>query len=73
VEFDEARERLVLMARENGGVLTAELAEHDRLLAADPNVVAAAARSLDGTTNIFGTPRTGEGWFPFDELRFTAL
>lgn len=74
MEFEQARARLVQLARENGGVLTAELAEQDRLLAAaDQNVVSAAARSLDGTTNVFGTPRTSEGWFPFEELRFTAL
>jgi hypothetical protein len=72
--YEQAASRLVALARANGGVLTAEQAEQDPALASmDPAVVAAAARALDGSTNIFGTPRTGEGWFPFDELRFTTL
>jgi hypothetical protein len=74
VTFDEVTAQLVMLASKNGGVLTAELAERDRrLAAADRNVVAAAARSLDGTTNVFGLARTSTGWFPFEELRFTGL
>jgi hypothetical protein len=72
--YDQISNRLLALARANGGVLTADQAERDPVLAlADQAVVTAAARALDGSTNIFGSPRTGEGWFPFDELRFTAL
>jgi hypothetical protein len=74
--YDQVTSRLVALARANGGVLTADQAEHDPQLASeDPAIVSAAARALDGTTKVFGTPRPeGEqGWFPFEELRFTAL
>jgi hypothetical protein len=73
--FDEASARLVRLARDHGGVVTAAQVERDGELSADSELVSAAARALDGTTNVFGTPRApGEGgWFPFEELRFTAL
>jgi hypothetical protein len=73
--FDEASARLVRLARDHGGVVTAAQVERDLELSADSELVSAAARALDGTTNVFGTPRApGEGgWFPFEELRFTAL
>ncbi len=72
--YNAISERLVKLAEANGGVLTAEQAEQDPELAAeDPDLVSAAARALDGTTNVFGSPRTSDGWFPFEELRFTAL
>jgi hypothetical protein len=73
--FDEASERLVRLAREHGGVVTAGQVERDRDLSADSEMVSAAARALDGTTNVFGTPRAPAdgGWFPFEELRFTGL
>jgi hypothetical protein len=73
--FDEASERLVRLARDHGGVVTAAQVERDGELTADSELVSAAARALDGTTNVFGTPRAAadSGWFPFEELRFTAL
>ena len=73
--FAEASERLVRLARDHGGVVTAAQVERDGELSADSDLVSAAARALDGTTNVFGTPRapTDAGWFPFEELRFTAL
>jgi hypothetical protein len=72
--FDQAAERLAMLGRQNGGVLTAARVERDpELASADRDVVRAAARALDGTTNVFGSPRTSEGWFPFEELRFTVL
>jgi hypothetical protein len=73
--FDEASERLIRLAREHDGVLTAAQVEQDRDLSDDSGVASAAARALDGTTNVFGTPRASEdaGWFPFEELRFTGL
>jgi hypothetical protein len=75
VKFSEASERLVRLARENGGVVTAARVERDRELSAESELVSAAARALDGTTNVFGTPRSSDddGWFPFEELRFTGL
>jgi hypothetical protein len=73
--YDQITQRLVSLAQANGGVLTAEHVERDPELASeDPVLVSAAARGLDGTTNVFGSPRSSEGgWFPFEELRFTAL
>lgn len=73
--FDEASERLIRLAREHGGVVTAAQVERDRELSADSELVSAAARALDGTTNVFGTTRApaDDGWFPFAELRFTGL
>jgi hypothetical protein len=73
--FEEASERLVRLARDHGGVVTAAQVERDEELSADSKLVSAAARALDGTTNVFGTPRmpADSGWFPFEELRFTAL
>jgi hypothetical protein len=74
VTYDQVSNRLVALAQVNGGVLTADQAEHDSELASmDPAVVSAAARALDGTTSVFGSPRSQGGWFPFDELHFTAL
>lgn len=72
--FGEASERLVQLAQEQGGVLTAARVEQDQELSADRDLVAAAARALDGSTNMFGTPRAAGvgGWFPFQELRFTG-
>jgi hypothetical protein len=74
--YEQITGRLVSLARANGGVVTADQAEHDPQLALeDPAIVSAAARALDGATNVFGTPRSEgvQGWFPFEELRFTAL
>jgi hypothetical protein len=74
VTFDEAVEALIALAQAHDGLLTAELVERNRELSAEPDLVAAAARALDGTTNVFGTPRApGDGWFPFQELRFTGF
>lgn len=72
--FDQAVERLTQLARQSGGILTAAQVERDRPLgSADRNTVCAAARALNGSTNIFGAPRTSVGWFPFEELRFTGF
>lgn len=70
--FEEATQRLVQLARDNGGSITAALVERDRELAADPLLASAAARALDGSTNVFGIARANldEGWFPFDRLEF---
>jgi hypothetical protein len=70
--FDEAMQRLVEVARRNGGVLTPDVVERDPELSAEPLITSAAARALDGSTNIFGTPRATDdaGWFPFERLEF---
>lgn len=70
--FEEATERLIQLAERNGGVLTAAVAESDTDLSADPLVASAAARALDGSTNVFGTVREApdDGWFPFERLEF---
>lgn len=73
--FDEAVEQLVALARRSGGRITAVEVESDPNLASDRDIVSAAARKLDGSTNVFGTPQpaTSDGWFPFAELHFTEL
>ena len=73
--FEEASQRLIRLARDHGGVVTAAQVERDGELSRDIELVSAAARALDGSTNVFGTPRAPAegGWFPFEELRFTAL
>lgn len=69
--FEQATQRLLQLAQANGGVVTAEVAERDEELSADPQLASAAARALDGSTNVFGTTRADEdGWFPFDRLEF---
>jgi hypothetical protein len=75
VTFDEAVEQLVALARRSGGRITAMEVESDPTLASDREIVSAAARKLDGSTNIFGTPQppSSGGWFPFAELHFTEL
>jgi hypothetical protein len=72
--FEEATDRLLAFAQRGGGVVTASQVEGDPELAAEPLLVSAVARQLDGSTNVFGTPRrAAEGWFPFEELQFTEL
>lgn len=70
--FDDARDRLITLARRNGGVLTALDAEADGDLDSDRPTASAAAHALAGSTNAFGTPRD-DGWFPYEEIRFTEL
>jgi hypothetical protein len=72
VTFEEATERLVAMARRNGGSVTAGDVEADDELAADQETVSAAAHALVGSTNVFGSA-AGSGWFPYTEIHFTDL
>jgi hypothetical protein len=72
VTVEEATERLVAIARRNGGSLAAGDVEADGELAADQETVSAAAHALVGSTNIFGSPRES-GWFPYAEIQFTDL
>jgi len=71
--FDHATARLLALARENGGYLSAEQVENDPDLASDPQTVSAAAHALAGSTNVFGAPQDETGWFPYAELRFSEL
>jgi predicted NUDIX family NTP pyrophosphohydrolase len=72
VTFEAATERLIELARKNGGVLTAGDVEADAELAAAQETVSAAAHALAGSTNVFAS--SGESsWFPYDEIRFTDL
>jgi hypothetical protein len=70
--YDEAMERLIELARKNGGVVTARDVEGDPELAADQGIASAAGHALAGSTNVFGSP-SDAGWFPYAELRFSEL
>ena len=70
--LDDARSRLVALASENGGTVTAAQVEADEFLAGDPAVVSAAARSLAGSTNVFSFDDEDDGreWFPYGGIIF---
>jgi hypothetical protein len=70
--FEEATARLIEIARNGQGILTAQTVEGDSDLAAEQLIVSAAAHALAGSTNVFATSG-GSGWFPYQELRFTDL
>jgi hypothetical protein len=72
VSFDEAKARLIAIARQNGGVVTSDAAERDEILSTDRSLTSAAAHALASATNVFGSPRD-IGWFPYAEIRFTDL
>jgi hypothetical protein len=72
VTFDEAKSRLIDLARTNGGTLTAEMVERDRDFTDDAEIVSAAAHALAGSTNVFSSGRD-TGWFPYSEIRFSDL
>jgi hypothetical protein len=72
VTYDEATAKMVAIARQNGGVVTAAEIEADPDLAAEPAIVSAAGHALAGSTNVLASP-SDEGWFPYAELRFTEL
>ena len=71
--YEQAQEALLALARKNGGMITAADVEADAALAADQDVVSAAARALSGSTNVFSTPSDSGGWFPYTEIRITDL
>lgn len=58
VTFDEATGRLLLLARENSGTVTAAQIEADERLSSDHDLTSAAARALEGSTNIFSFEAT---------------
>ena len=70
--YAEAMARLVLLAKEHGGTLTAAQVEADELLSVDRDSVSAAARALAASTNAFSLdkPEDARGWFPFGSLVF---
>jgi hypothetical protein len=69
VTFDEATGRLLLLARENGGTVTAAQVEADERLSSDQDLTSAAARALEGSTNIFSFEADDvRSWFPFAGL-----
>ncbi len=66
--------RLIELAKENGGTLTAAQVEADPVLAEDEPTVSAAARALGGSTNVFSSDEPdGRAWFPFSSLLFSEL
>jgi hypothetical protein len=68
--FDQATARLLQLAKQNGGRVTAAQVEADESLSTDQNLTSAAARALAGSTNIFSfdEPDDGRAWFPFSGL-----
>jgi predicted NUDIX family NTP pyrophosphohydrolase len=72
VTFEAATERLIALARTNGGVVTAAAVEADPELAAAHETVSAAAHALAGSTNVFASSGDSS-WFPYEEIRFTDL
>ena len=70
--YDEAKARLVAVAKQNGGVVTARDVEGDVDLAANRELASAAGHALAGSTNVFAVPNQA-GWFPYAELRFSDL
>lgn len=72
--FEQATARLVELARLNDGTVTAAHVEADPDLAADRSTASAAARALNGSTNVFSFEEGDEReWFPFSGLTFSEL
>ena len=70
VSFEEVTARLLSLARQSGGTVTAAQVEDDERLSRDENLTSAAARALASSTNIFSfdEPDDGRNWFPFSGL-----
>jgi hypothetical protein len=74
LKYEEAMNRLVELARENEGTVTAAQVEADPDLAEDVPTVSAAARALGGSTNVFSSDDAdGREWFPFSSLWFSEV
>jgi hypothetical protein len=71
--YEQAQDALLALAKQHDGLITAAAVEADDVLAADQPTVSAAARAFAGSTNVFAVPREDEGWFPYSEIRITAL
>jgi hypothetical protein len=67
--FDELTARLLMLARESGGTVTAAQVESDERLSSDQLLTSAAARALAGSTNVFSFEEEDDrAWFPFSGL-----
>jgi hypothetical protein len=74
VNYDQAVNRLIQLARGKGGVLSAAEVEGDEELAMHKDLVSAAARALAGSTNVFSSDEPdGRTWFPYSSLLFSEL
>src|SRR3954451_8955081 len=72
--YEDAISRLIEMAKESGGTVTAAQVEADPVLAEDELTVSAAARALGVCTNVFSSDEPdGRAWFPFSSLLFTEI
>ena len=72
--YEETVARLIGLARQHGGTLTAAQVEADAELVADRELTSAAARALGGSTNVFSTDvPDGREWFPFSSLFFSEI
>jgi hypothetical protein len=66
VEVERARERLLALLDENGGVLSAAIIERDEDLLQDPATVSAAAHALATEPDIIaGNESDEQAWFPY--------
>ncbi len=70
--FDQAKTRLIELARTGDGVVTVSAVEEDVELSANHDIVSAAAHALAGSTNVFASP-SDSGWFPYSEIRISDL
>jgi hypothetical protein len=69
VTYDEVTGRLLALAAQNGGKVTAAQVERDERLSLDPTLTTAAALALAGSTNIFSFDEPDDrAWFPFSGL-----
>jgi hypothetical protein len=74
MNFEQAASRLVAMAQQNHGTVTATQVETDEYLTTDKPLVSAAARALAGGTNARSAQESdGRSWFPYSTLTFSDL
>lgn len=74
MRYEDTIARLIELARQNGGTVTAQQVEQDAELSADKDQTSAAARALGGSTNVFSSDEPdGREWFPFSSLLFSEL
>lgn len=74
VTFEELTARLLLLARQSGGRVTAAQVEGDERLSRDQMLTSAAALALAGSTNVFSfDEKDDREWFPFSGLIVNQL
>ena len=72
--YEQVVNRLIQLARSNGGVVTATQVEADDELNDERDLASAAARALAGGTNVFSSDEAdGRTWFPYSSLLFSEL